>query len=225
MNTTVENTVTLTDTQSSALATLQSLAPAFAEAREARERSDNTRDGAHDMAVDAAIACGDWESFEPVIAELERQIRENVDGAADAWQAKPGKSEGRFIVPNTVSHIKSRIKKAFELGVPLTDDDGQPRAFNAIKADVKDTQAAIKAERESEARAENIAACGDLRAYGAELVAMAFELVKDLPEAQLAEFVTSLESAISKHAPAETDDDDAPADVDGEIAAELAKVA
>jgi hypothetical protein len=113
-------------------------------------------EGAYDLGMQAAVVCGSWEAFKPVIDRLEDNIRKNNDNMAVIFGApkrdKADKKGNKYKIPFSVSTVKSRVKKAFEHGVSLTDEDGNARSYTSVK----DELSAI-AELEREAKASEAA--------------------------------------------------------------------
>lgn len=102
---------------------------ALAKAKEATQ-------GAYTVAVEAALLCKDWPEFEATIDALIDNIRKNVGNLAVSFGAqkrdRASKAGYKYKVPQSVSNARSELKKAFENGVNLAQEDGKPRAFREI---------------------------------------------------------------------------------------------
>jgi len=78
------------------------------------------------------------EAFEVAVTEVFEAIKANTDGVAVATKCKAGKKEGTYTVPSAAMSAKSTLLSAFKYGVTMLDDESDaPRAFSAIRDDVK----------------------------------------------------------------------------------------
>lgn len=101
-----------------------------------------SRAGTYNTAVEAAVAAGgNAKAFEEVFEEVFEDIRQDRGGIAVelgcAIAARKGDNgEPVYRIPSGMSAAKSILTRALERKVALQDDDGAPRAYNAIRSDV-----------------------------------------------------------------------------------------
>jgi len=141
----------------------QKIIEAIAEANKVNkqaERVNARREGIYTILTREAAANGAT-VFEKACDEVFDAIRGNVDGVAAETGCKPGKKEGTYVVPGAAMSAKSVLLGAFEYGVTMLDDETDgPRAFSAIRTDVKaarDLEALENASEEDQIRAALLA--------------------------------------------------------------------
>ena len=101
------------------------------------------------------------EAFEVAVTEVFEAIKANIEGIAVETKCKPGKKEGTYTVPSAAMSAKSTLLAAFEYGVPMLDDETDaPRAFSAIRDEVKAARDAEKqaGRTDAEETRDNVAA-------------------------------------------------------------------
>lgn len=108
--------------------------------------------GTYTSAMKAAQLAGNLDTFKAEWSSFEDKIRGNVDGIAKACGCSRGKdSAGKYkdtwTIPSSFMAVKSVIIKAFEHGVPLVDEKGAPRSYNAVKTE---KESAVKAAKVKE---------------------------------------------------------------------------
>lgn len=132
--------------QNTIIEALTDVAKADAAVERAKERA-----GGFYTKVVAIAAENDAAAFDAAMEGVAAQV--TTDGRLArslkaAKRAKPcAKTGAKWKVPGSLKTAKSVIKAAHELGVHLTDDvTGEVRSFGAIRKDVREAQAAAKAE-------------------------------------------------------------------------------
>jgi hypothetical protein len=164
-------------------------------AESAIERANAKLQGAYDMGMNAARIAGDWATFQPIIEQLEDNIRKNVDNLAVRFGApkrdEEDKNGNKYKIPSSVSNVKSRVKKAFENGVSLEDSDGNARSYTEVKDELQAIATANKEANEAAAVAE-LTGEDAVRHEVTVLCAQISESVKNVSGSDLAELVTVL---------------------------------
>lgn len=145
----------------------------------AMEEAKRRGEGCYSSAVKAAAMCRECAEFTETIGALEEMIRTNAN-VAKAIGAKTNKDGTGWVIPGSLMNAKSIIVAAFGNGVALADN-GEPRAFSAIREDVNKAKAA-KAAAAEKAKAETDPHLADFVAIRDTLAAMAEALPKTLPE-------------------------------------------
>lgn len=112
--------------------------------------------------VTVAISIGNLADWDMYRAELDRMARVNKTQrrVLGYYQEEVERKGSKILVTKpvqTLANIYSVMRQSFALAVPLIDKKGNPRPFNAIKADKVKTALAVKAAKATD-RDKDIAA-------------------------------------------------------------------
>lgn len=127
------------DTREHAMAAQELLEEAVIASVDVRVETDalkGKREGAYSLYVKAAIAAGSVEALGIASDKLFAAIRKDGKVRGKDIGAKLNKEKTAYVVPSAISAAKSYLSDALKSKVPLTDDEGAPRAYTAIRNDV-----------------------------------------------------------------------------------------
>lgn len=127
------------DTRKNAMAAQELLEDAVIASVDVRAETDalrGKREGAYSLYVKAAIAAGSVEALGMASDRLFAAIRKDGKVKGRDIGAKLNREGTAYVIPSAVSSAKSYLMDALAHKVPLTDAEGAPRAYTAIRGDV-----------------------------------------------------------------------------------------
>lgn len=127
------------DTRKNAMAAQELLEEAVIASVDVRAEADalkGKREGAYTLYVKAAIAAGSVEALGIASDKLFAAIRKDGKVRGRDIGAKLNREGTAYAIPSSVSSAKSYLMDALAHKVPLTDAEGAPRAYTAIRNDV-----------------------------------------------------------------------------------------
>ncbi len=144
------------------LANLQTAVKAVVKSDNARLKAVDQTTAKTEQIIAVAITIGSLDNWDLYRAELDRLARVNKTqrkalGYAEIEIDRKGTKTLAIKPRQTLANIFSVIRQSFALAVPLKDGRGEPRSFNAIKADKVKTAAKVKALKADD-RTKDIAA-------------------------------------------------------------------
>lgn len=171
-----------------------------AKASTAIQRAGEKAKGAYTMAVEAAVLARNADVLESAYDSVFEEIRTTgklvgADGKAHGVNAKANKEGTGYLIPSAISSAKSYLLEAMSRAIPLTED-GEPRAFSAIR---KDVMTAKEQERRQSATGDEA-----LRIATLDMLAALTEAVRTSEGAKLAALHERVSKAASTGAKAET---------------------
>jgi hypothetical protein len=188
-------------------------------AAQARDEARAKLQGAYDLGVQAAIECGNVETFIATIEKLEDDIRHNRDRLAIRFKAKPRKEASdtgeKYLVPSSVSTVKAALKFAFEHGVPLVNSAGEPDTFGNIRKANAATRANLDKAKGATLKGDDLARWQiqhgarallekAAKLEGADLAAAVKAIAPWIPKVQTAAQPTDELAEAAEHKPART---------------------
>lgn len=94
------------------------------------------RVGAYTHYVTAGITAGSAAVLEAAAVKLFDMIRKTGKVGEADLHCRQGKDAKVFLIPSSISAAKSYVSDALASKVPFVDEDGAPRPFSGIRADV-----------------------------------------------------------------------------------------
>jgi len=135
----------------------------------ALEKARGAVQGPYNNAVLIANQADSADAFKEGFEGFETAVKTDgrLAGCVNAKpRKKPAKDGSKYTVPGSIMNAKSTLLAAFDLGIELVAEEG-PKAFSAIRKEVKEAKEAIAASEASEddkLRAQAGAICEDILA-------------------------------------------------------------